>query len=87
MVPRSVVRRSPTLAGMAKHEIEVTVPAQRIFNADLTVIVRSDGSRLGELGISKGSLDWRPAKRQSAISMRWETFAALIEDWDARGRR
>lgn len=67
---------------MAKHDIEVDVPARRIVNTDLTVVVKSDGNKLGELRISKGTVDWRPAKRQRSISMRWETFARLIEEWD-----
>lgn len=72
---------------MAKHDIEVDVPARRIVNTDLTVVVKSDGTKLGELLISKGTVDWRPAKRQKPISMRWETFARLIEDWDDNKRR
>jgi hypothetical protein len=71
---------------MATHEIEVELPARRIVNTDLVVTVKSDGMQLGELRISKGTLDWRPANHQRPISLRWETFARLIEDWDATRR-
>jgi hypothetical protein len=66
---------------MARHDIEVELPARRILNTDLRVTVNSDGTRLGELRISRGTIDWRPANRQKPISMRWETFAKLVEDW------
>lgn len=68
---------------MAKHDIEVSLPAHRVVNTDLTVVVKSDGKKLGELLISKGTLDWRPAKHQTSVSMRWETFAGLMERWHA----
>ena len=68
---------------MATHEIEVDLPARRIVNTDLRVTVKSDGVQLGELLISKGTLDWRPAKHHRVISLEWETFARLIQEWDA----
>jgi hypothetical protein len=72
---------------MATHDIEVNLPARRIVNTDVTVVVKSDGAKLGELLISKGTVDWRPAKRQTLVSMRWETFAKVLEDWDENRRR
>ena len=66
---------------MPKHDIEVALPAHEVVNADLTVVVNSDGRRLGELRISKGSIDWRPSKTHSPVSMKGETFAAVMERW------
>jgi hypothetical protein len=66
---------------MSKHDIEASLPAHNVVNTDLNVVVRSDGKRLGELLISKGSIDWRPARRQSSISLTWEQFARLVERW------
>ena len=71
---------------MASHEIEVELPARQIVNTDLVVTVKSDGVQLGELRISRGTLDWRPAKHHRTISLEWETFARLIQDWDAGHR-
>jgi len=71
---------------MAKHDIEVDLPARRILNTDLRVTVKSDGIQLGELRISRGTLDWRPGKHRTPIRMRWETFAELLEGWE-RSRR
>lgn len=66
---------------MAKHDIEVGLPAHRVINTDVSIIVKSDGKQLGELLISKGTIDWRPSKRQKQVSMRWETFARLMDRW------
>jgi hypothetical protein len=71
---------SPKLVHMPSHEIEASLPAHRIVNTDVTVIVKSDGAKLGELLISKGSIDWRPSKRQSSHRMTWEKFAQCMED-------
>ena len=71
---------------MPTHEIEVELPARQIVNTDLVVTVKSDGVQLGELSISKGTIDWRPAKHHRPITLEWETFARLIEDWDATHR-
>lgn len=72
---------------MPKHDIEVALPAHEVVNADLTVVVKSDGRRLGELRISKGTIDWRPSKHHSPVSMRWETFADVMERWKQGGLR
>ena len=66
---------------MPKHHIEMAVPSQRLVNTDLSVAVKSDSKLLGELLLSKGTIDWRPAKHQYTVSMRWETFARLMEGW------
>jgi hypothetical protein len=66
---------------MARHEIEANFPAHQVLNTDLSVVVTSDGRRLGELTISRGSIDWRPSKRHAAVQLRWEQFDRLMERW------
>jgi hypothetical protein len=68
---------------MAQHDIEANLPAHRVLNTDLSVVVKSDGRRLGELRISKGSIDWRPSKHQGIVKMRWERFADFMERYQA----
>jgi hypothetical protein len=64
---------------MPAHDIEMTVPAQSIKNADATITIRADGEILGRLKVSKGSIDWIPGK---AIKWRyrlsWERFHELM---------
>jgi hypothetical protein len=64
---------------MATHVIEVELPAKVVLHKDVRFTIRSDGAKLGELHISKGTIDWLPANKQSAISLSWEKFAELVE--------
>jgi hypothetical protein len=67
---------------MPQHEIEASLPAHSITKTDVTIIVNSDGQRLGELLISKGSIDWRPARRwrdTSTCKLRWERFDQVMQ--------
>ena len=45
---------------MATHEIEVELPAKVVLHKDVRFTIRSDGAKLGELHISKGSIDGFP---------------------------
>jgi hypothetical protein len=53
------------------------------MHSDVSFIVFSDDERLGELSISKGTIDWKPARRRQPISMSWEKFARLMENSSA----
>ena len=65
---------------MAQHRVEVVQPPKRVLNSDFTFVVYSDDSKLGELRISKGTVDWRPGRGKKIIKKSWATFAALMED-------
>jgi hypothetical protein len=65
---------------MPQHKIEVAQPAKRVLNSDVVFTIYSDDRRLGELSISKGSVDWRPANKQRSVRRTWERFAQMMED-------
>lgn len=69
---------------MAVHRVELSLPATDIENADVTVHVWSDEELLGELRISRGTIDWRPGRRQYIWAMEWERFDEMMQ---AHGRR
>jgi hypothetical protein len=69
---------------MATHDIEILVPPKAILSSDVTFVIKSDGTKLGELRISRGSLDWVPAKHQAAYRLGWERFDNLMR---TEGRR
>ena len=71
---------------MAVHRVELSLPSTDIQNADVTVNVWSDDELLGELRISRGTIDWRPGRRQYVWSMEWERFDELMQA-SGRGRR
>lgn len=65
---------------MAEHDIEITLPTKPLINADATILIRSDGTKLGELHISKGSADWRSKNKRTAKTISWERFAELMDE-------
>lgn len=69
---------------MAVHRVELALPATDIQNADATVSVWSDDELLGELRISRGTIDWRPGHHHAVLSLDWEHFDDLMR---ANGRR
>ncbi|HZP72604.1 MAG TPA: hypothetical protein VFA97_04405 [Gaiellaceae bacterium] len=51
-----------------------------VGNVDLKVIVDEDGERLGQLTISRGSIDWKPGRAKRTWSLEWDRFDALMRD-------
>ena len=61
------------------HSVEVELPVKQVINRDVTFIIRSDDSKVGELRISKGGVDWYPARAKSPVTKTWKQFARLFE--------
>jgi hypothetical protein len=64
---------------MAEHKIGLEIPKEiEVSNSDLKIRVRKDGKRFGTLTISKGTIDWRPAKKwrrnKNEIRLPWSVF-------------
>lgn len=65
---------------MAKHDVSFEIPAKFALAKDVVFDIKSDGAKLGTLLISKGNVEWKPAKAVSTkYRMSWEKFAALME--------
>ena len=65
---------------MPAHRVEVEIPPKLVLNKDVRIVVSSGETRLGELSISKGSVDWRPAKHPSSYRLSWERFDAVMRE-------
>jgi hypothetical protein len=67
---------------MATHEVQLKLN-QRITveNVDATFPIWSDDKRLGRLRVSKGSVDWQPARGQMVYRLSWEKFSDLMVDY------
>lgn len=65
---------------LPRHDIELSLPVKAIINTDAQFAIYSDGEKLGELRISRGSLDWKPRGRRKAISIQWERFDRLVQE-------
>ena len=71
---------------MPKHEIRYSIPAAEVVNSDVEFGVWSDGKLLGQLHISRGSLDWTPGHSPLCYTMSWERFAEVFEQHGRRTR-
>jgi hypothetical protein len=63
-----------------KHHIEISLPTKPIKNVDTEIVVKSGRKKLGEMRISRGSLDWLPAGAQKPRRVSWENLARLLEN-------
>lgn len=68
---------------MAVHRIEIKLPPKQLLYKDTSFIVYADGAALGELKISQGTIDWRPAGYQKSVMWSWELFAKAMTNKDA----
>jgi hypothetical protein len=48
---------------------------------DIVLVVADDVGKMGELRISKGSVDWWPyMNKQTPTTLRWDRFAEVMQD-------
>ena len=69
---------------MPRHEIEI--PPKVVLNSDVRFVVRSDGEKLGELLVSRGTVAWVPGHSPNPIHVGWERFDALMREHRDRKR-
>ena len=66
---------------MPTHHVEMSIPTTKVvLSADVVFEVRSNGDKLGELRISKGSIDWSPTNAKNPIKRTWEQFDRLMRE-------
>lgn len=65
---------------MAEHRVEMAQPSTQVVNADVRFDVYADEELLGVLTVSKGTIDWRPARKHTARQLSWERFARLMDE-------
>jgi len=64
---------------MATHSISMKLPQGAVLNTDIEFEIRANGAKLGEVHLSKGTIDWRPYKSKgSEYRLSWEKFAELM---------
>jgi hypothetical protein len=62
---------------VAKHDLEMEIPRKVVLNSDVRFVVRSNGKKIGELLVSRGSLAWMPAKSKTEYHVDWDRLADL----------
>jgi hypothetical protein len=64
---------------MPKHKVIMRQPKEIVMNSDIEFIVRENGKKLGELHVSKGSIEWLPNNGRFKRRMSWSKFAQLMD--------
>jgi hypothetical protein len=72
---------------MPRHDVDVEIPPKVVLNSDVRFVVRSDGQKLGELLVSRGTIAWVPGHSPRAIHVVWEEFDELMRGVRDRRRR
>jgi hypothetical protein len=65
---------------MPTHEVHMEMPSSVVLHSDVRFIVWSDGQKLGELLVSKGSVAWLPANHSTEFHLGWERFGAIARE-------
>ncbi|HWG18367.1 MAG TPA: hypothetical protein VN678_10930 [Acidobacteriaceae bacterium] len=70
---------------MARHAITLKIAKGiDVQNVDIEIQVEKNGNRFGTITISKGSIEWRPAKAwsggKSEVSLPWTKFDKVMRD-------
>jgi hypothetical protein len=68
---------------MAKHNVFFDLPERELGKADANFYIYKDEEKLGQITISKGSLEYYPARRKKPISITWSEFDALMKRHEA----
>lgn len=58
--------------------------ALEVVNSDLVIEVSADEEKLGELRLSRGTVDWVPRGHRRPFSMSWEQFDRLMQEHASR---
>ena len=65
---------------MATHDVSFEIPQKFVLAKDVVFDIRSNGSKLGSLLVSKGNIEWVPANNSvKKRRLSWEKFAQLME--------
>lgn len=65
---------------MATHSVTMKQPNEKVINTDVEFIIREGDRKLGELHVSKGSIEWLPSNGRYKRRMRWSKFATIMEE-------
>lgn len=65
---------------MATHDVSFKIPPKFVLANDVVFDIKSDGSKIGSLLISKGNIEWKPANNSvKKRRLTWEKFAQVME--------
>ncbi|GAB2908356.1 hypothetical protein [Rheinheimera gaetbuli] len=63
------------------HEVSINLHTKLVQHKDIEIEVKKDNSRLGNLLISKGNIEWLPAGNSvNKYRLSWAKFAEFMEE-------
>lgn len=65
---------------MATHDVSFSIPERELGKADVEFVAKQDGSVLGTLAVSNGSIVWWPKKTSYGLKMVWGKFDRTMQD-------
>lgn len=66
---------------MAEHDVKLEAPSLQVLNSDVTLVVRRDGEKLGELALSKGGAEWFPKNTKvRGFHLSWREVADIMQE-------
>lgn len=69
------------------HKVTFSLPERELGHADIEFLVRSNGSVIGKLLVSKGAIVWRQKwKSRRGKKLGWRTFHELMQKYGRRER-
>ena len=61
------------------HEVTLDIATKFVLHKDVTIEVKKNGKKLGELLVSKGNIEWLPSGNHvNKKRLGWEKFASLM---------
>jgi len=69
------------------HRVTFSLPERELGHADIEFLVRSNGSVIGKLLVSKGAIVWRKKwKSRRGKKLGWRRFHELMQEHGRRER-
>jgi hypothetical protein len=69
------------------HDVQFSIPPRDLGRADISFRVKRNGSVLGTLDISKGSVVWFPKDASYGHKVGWGDLDALMREHGARAEK
>jgi hypothetical protein len=66
---------------MAAHNVKFTLPERELGKVDARFFIYEDGKKLGEITISKGSIEYYPSNTPKPIEMSWTKFDRVMREY------
>ena len=64
---------------MAKHNVYFELPSRELGKVDAKFWIYENREKLGEITISKGAIEYKPASKQKSIKLGWARFDRLMK--------